>query len=325
MRSLRVVGGLVVAVGLILAGCSTGPDVWGPQPGPRVLAYFPPLYSLAASVAGPDAQVRSLITHVGPHHFEPAARDARALAKADLFLTIGLGLDDGVAKKLASSAGNKSLKLLALGESLPKTSLREGGCSCGHAHAAGEKHEDGEHHVEYDPHVWLGVPEAMLMVTAIRDQLVMIDPAHSEGYAARAAETSAKLAKLQADGQAMLAAKKEKPKVISFHDSMFYFARSFGIEVVDSIEAPGQEPSPQKLKKLVEACQKHGVRLIAVEPQYPSNTSARVLLEELKRAGIDAAFVELDPLETADANELTADYYERKTRENLANLLRALK
>src|SRR5207237_5048253 len=132
---------VVVACGLLgFLGCSSPKSPWAARPGPKVLAYFPPLYSLAATVAGEDAQVLSLITHVGPHDFEPTPRDARTLQGADLFFTIGLGLDDSVSRKLAASSSNKSLKRVALGERLPKEALVEGTCSCGHKHDAGEKH-----------------------------------------------------------------------------------------------------------------------------------------------------------------------------------------
>jgi ABC-type Zn uptake system ZnuABC Zn-binding protein ZnuA len=104
-----------------------------------------------------------------------------------------------------------------------------------------------------------------------------------------------------------------------------YFARSFGAEIVGAIEMPGHEPSPKRLNELVKLCQEKGVRLIAVEPQYPSNTGAQAVLRELRRKGVaDAAFVELDTLETADAADLTADFYERKMRANLDTLAGAL-
>ena len=38
-----------------------------------------------------------------------------------------------------------------------------------------------------------------------------------------------------------------------------------------------------------------------------------------------AAFVEIDPMETADLADLTPDYYERRTRANVETLAKALK
>jgi ABC-type Zn uptake system ZnuABC Zn-binding protein ZnuA len=321
-RSQPGVAIALAAVLLTVAGCSGGADVWADRPGPKVLAFFPPIYSLAASVAGDDAQVLPLLTVKGPHDYEPRRSDALKLRRADLFLINGLELDDPLAQKLRDTSGNAALKLVKLGGFVPKESLLEAGV-CHHDHGDGshEPHSHGGH----DPHVWLGIPEAIHMVGGIRDELSALDPDHAAGYAARAAALVDRLKALQEEGAKRLAAKKEKARLLTRHDSMRYFARSFGAEVVDSIELPGKEPSAKRLAELVEVCKAKGVRLIAVEPQYPSHTGAQAVLRELRRHGVEAEFVELDPLETAEPADLTPDYYESAMRANLDRLAGALK
>jgi ABC-type Zn uptake system ZnuABC Zn-binding protein ZnuA len=305
-----------------ISGCNGGADGWAEKPGPKVLAFFPPIYSLAASVAGGDAQVVSLLSTKGPHDYEPRTSDARRLRRADLFLTIGLGLDDNVAKKLSETCGNPKLRLVELGEKLPKDMLREGTCTCGHEHEKKDEHD----HDHVDPHVWMGIPEAIVMVEAIRAELTELDPNHAAGYKQRAEALTSRLSALQAEGKALLEAKKEKARLLTHHDSLHYFARCFGIEIVDAIELPGREPSGKRLNQLVEICKEKGVRLIAVEPQYPANTGAQAILRELRLKGVaDPEFVELDPLETADQADLTPDFYERRIRANLDNLTKVLK
>jgi ABC-type Zn uptake system ZnuABC Zn-binding protein ZnuA len=123
----------------------------------------------------------------------------------------------------------------------------------------------------------------------------------------------------------MLAAKKNR-NVLSFHDSLRYFADAFGLTIIDSIEAaPGSEPDPQKLDELIGKAKEKDVHVIAVEPQYDANTSAKVILNELKHAKIETAFAVVDPLETARSDELNAEYYEHKMRENVRNLADKLK
>ena len=63
-----------------ISGCNGGSDGWADKPGPKVLAFFPPIYSLAASVAGDDAQVVSLLSTKGPHDYEP--RPSRSVPRA---------------------------------------------------------------------------------------------------------------------------------------------------------------------------------------------------------------------------------------------------
>ncbi|HEY1377864.1 MAG TPA: metal ABC transporter substrate-binding protein [Gemmataceae bacterium] len=318
-------GTVALAAGLLaLAGCAGGGDGWQDRPGPKVLAFFPPLYSLAAQVAGDDAQVQSLLTAKGPHDYEFQPTDARKLRRADLFLINGLGLDDDVGKRLAATAGNPKLKTVEVGESVPEADLLAAG---GHEHAEhGHDHGDKHEHGAHDPHVWLGIPEAVHMVGAIRDALTEADPAHKDGYAKRADALTGRLLQLQAEGRDMLRNKSEKARLLTQHDAMRYFARSFGAEVVGVIDLPGQEPSGQRLRELVKLCRDHEVKLIAVEPQYQANQAGPVILTELHAKGVaGAAFVVLDPMETADPAALTPDFYERTMRANLDNLAGALK
>jgi zinc transport system substrate-binding protein len=69
------------------------------------------------------------------------------------------------------------------------------------------------------------------------------------------------------------------------------------------------------------------VRLLAVEPQYTANTSAKAILDELRRDGAvaDPALVEIDPLETVTPQALTPAWYEERMRANLDALARAMK
>ncbi|MFN4261598.1 MAG: metal ABC transporter substrate-binding protein [Gemmataceae bacterium] len=330
-RNGWLVGGLVfwTLTALMTSGCGSAPDdPWPDKPGPRVLVSFAPLASLAANVAGDDASVLCLLSTTGPHHFSPTPHDVSKLQRADLFLINGLGMDDRFCTKLRDSCGNKKLTMVKLGEAIPTSQLRrydEAGHDAHHEHGPGCCH-----HGEYDPHVWLGIPEAILMVKAIRDELKQIDSAHASGYDQRAEATIARLRQLQEDGMTALQDKKDK-NLLTFHDSLHYFARTFGLNVVDSIEPrAGEEPSSAKLTQLVDTCLKHHVRVLAVEPQYPKNTSAKALLDEIRKKGLtDAVFVEVDPLETATFEELAPDqlprYYETKMRANiqaLANHLR---
>lgn len=318
-RALAVAVG--VAAALPLAGCSSKPDaVWPATPGPKVVVSFAPLYCFAVNVAGPDAHVKVLMGTTGPHHFQPTDTDARTVRQADLFFVNGLDLDSKVAATIQKNSGNAKLKLVALGDKLPKDMLHEGVCT----HA---DHDHGDHEHPTDPHVWLGPDHAVLMVEAIRDELKAADPAHADGYDARAAAYVARLKQLKADGVAAFADKTER-RFITFHDSLGYFTRAFGVKVADVVQKkPGVEPTADEMRGVIKACKTKQVRLLAIEPQYGANTSAASILTELRRdpALADAAVVEIDPLETVKPDDLTADWYEKKMRANIEALSKAMK
>lgn len=319
-----------LAAAVLVGGCNSGGgDVWPPNKSPRVLAFFPPLYCFARNVAGDDAAVLSLLTTTGPHDYQPSSRDSLLLRRADLFLINGLELDDHLAGRLKNASGNRQLRLAAVGESIPRQQLRKfSQTGHGHAHHGHDHHghDHGHVHGEYDPHVWLGIPEAVCMVGRIRDELKTVNPSRAKEYDQRAADYVARLKNLQAEGKAALAGKAHR-KLITFHESLQYFARSFDLTVVGTIELrPGSEPDARQISELIKVCKDQNVSVIAVEPQYPSNTSAKTLLQELQRKELPhAKLVIVDPLETAGPEELQdPGFYERKMRQNLKNLAEAL-
>src|SRR3954467_7855958 len=107
---------------LLLVGCSgKKPDAdWPDKPGPKVVVSFAPLYCFAANVAGDDAVVKNVMTTTGPHDFNPTADDVRMVAKADIFFIVGLELDEASADKMKDGSGNTNLKIVKLGEQIPK-------------------------------------------------------------------------------------------------------------------------------------------------------------------------------------------------------------
>lgn len=323
MMLVPVLLALVAALVGLLLGCSGTPDPWpANRPGPKVLASFAPIHCFALNVAGDDAVVLPIMTDRGPHGFQGTAQDALKLKRADLFLINGLGLDDDIADRLQKSSRNAGLKVVRLGEAIPPDRRLEGGyCYDPDEEAGGHLHKHGKD----DAHVWLGIPEAIIMVDKIAEELKQRDPDHASGYEQRARAYAEKLRALEAEGKAMLQPKTER-QLITFHNYLGYFARTFGLKIIGTIEqTPGQDPSPMQTTDLVRLCREKNVRLIAVEPQYPSNTSAAALRTALKAKGAEAEFIKLDPIETCPAGDLTADYYERKMRENLQNLAAQLK
>lgn len=318
-RLLRPAAALALAVAL-LPGCGSGDSGWPDRPGPKVVVSFAPIYCFAVNVAGDAAVVRNMMTGSGPHHFNPTDVEARMVRGADLFLINGLGLDDRQADVIRKSSRNRGLKVIPLGEAIPEGRRLQGACTHDHGH-------DHDHDHGTDPHVWLAPDRAAAMVEAVRDRLKEADPAHAADYDRRAAEYVVKLRQLHSDGLHLLDGKTDR-NLVSFHDSLAYFADAFALKVVGVVQkTPGQEPNDDELRKLREVCAgTPKVRLIAVEPQYSTVTSAEGILRELRRKGVpDAAMVEIDPLETCRAEDLTPDWYERKMRQNLRNLADKMK
>ncbi len=321
LRGLALGVALGLAVTALTLGCGGPADGWPDRPGPKVLASFPPVASIAMAVAGPDAAVLPVMSGQSPHGGEPKPSELRLLRRADLFVINGLGLDDRLATKFAGTSA-RPIRVVNLGESLAAKDLLDGG-ACeheGHDHAA---HDSGDN---TDPHAWLGLKHARTYATKLAAELGQADGPHAADYEARAKAFAAKLDTLQADGVTLFKDKADR-KFLPFHASMGYFAQSFGLTMIEPIQVvPGQEPSPKKLEEIVKTCLDRKVRVIAVEPQFSAQSSAKRIRDELTRRGLtDVVLVELDPLETCPAGELTGDWYEAKMRANVVALAGALK
>lgn len=309
----------------VLIGCGSSEEVWPTShAGPKVVASFAPLYCFALNIAGEDAVVKPLMTTAGPHHFNPTDRDARLLRQADLFLINGLGLEGDRPEKLRQASHNARLKIVDLGSRIPVSLLCEGSC----CHHDSEEEEQHEHEHGHDPHVWLSPEYAIYQVEGIRDALKETDPEHAAAYEQRAAAYIGRLRQLTEEGRSLLRDKKDR-QLVTFHESLAYFARTFQLNVVGVVQKnPGVEPNDRQLKKLIALCadEKRPVRVISVEPQYSNSHSGQELLKELQRRGVpEPVLVEIDTLETAPLQDLTPDWYERRMRANLQALARALR
>jgi zinc transport system substrate-binding protein len=331
-------GALFLFCCLGFAGCSRAHDPWkSARAGQKhILVTFPPLYSLTHAIAGDDAYVLCFLTTTGPHEYEFSPTDAIKAKGAHLIIHNGLELDDALVEKLNNQA---KVPTLAVGKALPEDKLLEMGDDDEpkgdekakkedkHARKHGGKEGHAHHHGAHDPHIWLGPPEAMLIVDAIAAKLAEIDSQQGSAYGKRAELLKEKLKKLHDEGMEQFKSKKNL-KVVTMHDSMGYFARAFGLEVVGTIlPQPGAEIEAARIAKLEDLCKKKQVGLITYEPQY-TDTQPKLLQKQLKNRGLDVRLAEFDPLETAplstDSVNPDADYYLRKMRENIDRLAREL-
>src|SRR5262245_8340162 len=230
MNRLRLaVGATTAALLVALAGCGKMPPPWEGLPGPpRVMVTFPPLDCFVRNVAGDRAGLICLCTTKGPHDYVFSIDECMKLKRADLFFSNGLGLDDHFADRMTGNSGNPRLRTRKLGDELPEALRRKGEEEHGHHHhAPGEEHH---HHGIWDPHAWLGIPQAIEMVKHIRDDLKEVDPQGSATYEENARIYIDRLKKLHEESKKELA--ELKTPVVTFHEAMAYFADSYGLKVV---------------------------------------------------------------------------------------------
>ncbi len=211
-----------------------------------------------------------------PHTFEARPRDLRSLASADWVLRVGAGFDEWAAALMrATEREPHETVLLALPglEALPR------------------RHHDEAHGDElFDPHVWLDpVRVRDVVVPALVESLIHLDPGGAAGYRAAAPRFRAELDRLHAELTELFAA--SNPSFVSLHPAWAYLASRYGLREVGVVETvAGEAPSPRRLVSLVRESRAQHAQLVLVEPQIPT-AIVRALAEEL-----DAEIRSVDPL-----------------------------
>ncbi len=191
-----------------LNGCSAGPPQRAQRTGPpSVVASTDVWGSVAQTVAGDDATVRSIITSgsADPHSFEASPSDAAAVADASIVVFNGGGYDSWVQSVLENHPEVPAVNAYSLLD----------------AAAVGESAPANEH-VFYE----LGTAEAV--ATELAARLAATDPEHATEYRSRAAEFVRRAETIKAGEQA-LAAEHPGAAVVATEPVAHYLLRAAGL------------------------------------------------------------------------------------------------
>jgi len=283
----------------------------------KVVCTILPIYILTLNVVGhiPGVEVKLLLPpHQGcPHNYDLTPGDLIKLKQADLIIANGLGMEEFMEKTLRQ-ANLKARVLLATEKVVPIAS-RSGSASLPY----GKEHQVKSGHHNEGPvngHAWVSPKVAALMVRTIAEGLALKDPLHGRDYQVNALQYSKILEGLGQEMTQWVSRAKNK-KCLAFHDALDYLARDIGLVLIGVVEShPGIEPSPREMIHLIKTLKEQQAAAIFSEPQY-SDKVVRLLSKE---SGVP--FFELDPVATGKP---AADTYEKKMRENLEVLKKAIK
>lgn len=264
---------LVVTAAAAL-GCGSKPDGGGGTGAsgkPRVAVSIFPLYDIARRIAGDKVDV-ALVLPAGKseHSYDPTPREIAALDGVKLGLAVGLDLDTWIENILKNVGGPKVVHLGDAVDTIPIDTTPIGA-------DPGDKDPD-EVVGAKDPHVWMDPQRMTKLADAIAQELGALDPADRATFAANATAVKAALAKLDAATEARAKAWR-KHAIVTFHGSMSYFAKRYGITIAAVVEPiAGKEPTAKYIASVVAAVKRGGAAAIFTEPQFeraPGETIAK--------------------------------------------------
>ncbi|MBN1482098.1 zinc ABC transporter substrate-binding protein [candidate division KSB1 bacterium] len=235
-----------------------------------VAASIPPLADFVKQVGGDKVEVFTIVPPgANPHSFELTPGLMRKLAKADVLVFNGAGLEFWLDKVMDNLAGIK-------------TTVTSKGLTI--------LEDDHQHHAHGNPHVWLNPLNAIFQVKKISLALTDIDPHNKSYYESNAALYIEHLKIVDQDIQDRVNSWEQK-RFVCFHPAWAYFAERYGLELAGVIEKrPGMEPSPKDVADIIATVEEIGARAIFVEAQFPSRVAEMIADES------DIGLVALDPL-----------------------------
>jgi zinc/manganese transport system substrate-binding protein len=260
--------GLVLVALAMAAGCGSDSDS-GSDTDLTVVATTTEVADLVRQVGGERVDVSGLLSPgADPHGYEPRPSDAASILDAAVVFRSGGEVDEWL-DELVDNAGGDA-EIVDLIDSV-RTIEADG---------------------ETDPHWWQDPRNALLAVAAIREALSEADPDGRGAYERNAAAYSRELRRLDEQIAACIGkVPAAKRKLVTTHDSLGYFARRYGIEVVGSVIpslSTQAQPSAGDIAELVDQVRDEGVEAVFPEAE----TSERLERALAREAGAEVG----DPL-----------------------------
>ena len=251
----------------------------------QVVTTLFPLYDFVRNVGGDSVAVTLLLPPgVEPHSFEPKPEDVQKVARADVFIYTSMAMEPWAEKLVNGVArSGKPLKL-------------EAGAGARYLEAAVGEDDDQHRHEKAhegtrDPHIWLDIRNAMLMVDTIAGALANSAPAKRALFLANAAAYNKQLAALESRFTSGLAVCKSREFIHGGHYAFAYLADCYQLKYTSAFGVSAEsEPSPRKLVALVKAVRRHELDYIFYEellsPRIAQTVADETGVKLLKLHGI---------------------------------------
>jgi len=292
---------LLLALALVAstAGCGDGASDRAAEPaaGPRkVVATTTVVGDFVKVVGGDLVSLTTLLRpNIDPHDYEPSPADAVALARADVIVSSGAGIDAWLDPLIVSAEPTAGVTVASKG-----VTLRPG-----------------------DPHIWHDPRNAKIMVANIASALGRADPAHAANYVANSRAYSTQLDALDAEIATQIGTVRN-PRLVTNHDALGYYVDRYGLIYVGSIIPSfdsSAELSAAEVATLVEAIQFEGVPAIFTEAALPPRTAEAIGREAGVKVVSGAGGLYGDGLGPTGSG---ADTYLTMMRHNTATIVRNL-
>ena len=302
----------------------------------NIVTTFAPLYAHTANIVDANDTLTNLVPPgTSVHFWQPKPSDVLAMEQADVIITNWLWLEEFLDDYL-TSLKSKWIQVIDTSiwvETMEFSEHKEEGHEedekdahdehsdhqehddhddyAEHEDEGDEGHEDAHHHEWLDPHIRLGINNALIQTNNISTSLAALDPSQVEVYKNNAATYTQTLQELDRSITAQISSKDTQPFVV-FHDAYQYFLHRYDLETSQVWlvqEFHGDNPSQKQIAELIATIQNEWVQTLYTEPQFNPSIIQRLKQE----TGVSTQ--EIDPI----GSKLSKDGYV----DNMKNLAKS--
>jgi ABC-type Zn uptake system ZnuABC Zn-binding protein ZnuA len=252
------------AVAAALAGCGSSGGTSGGASGGgrlRVVATTTQVQDFTRAIGGDRIQLTGILkANVDPHDYEPSPADVDAIARADLLIINGVGLEHWLQDTVKSAGFDGTTVDTSKGVQIRK----------------GDEEDPAG-----DPHIWQNPRNAKLMVATIERALAGADPADASWFQRNLAAYDAKLDALDAEVARQIDSLANK-KLVTNHDALGYYVDRYHLDFVGSIIPSfdtSAELSAKDVAEIVAKIRATGVKAVFSETSLPSRTAETIANE----------------------------------------------
>lgn len=138
-------------------------------------------------------------------------------------------------------------------------------------------HQNGGHSESADPHFWVSPECAFRIARSVRDFLIKLDRIDSSLFNENFRHLEEKISEVDSMAKELSSIHGRKEFMI-YHPNLAYLSRDYGLKEI-TVENEGREPSPARLRELIDIAKHDSLKIILVQKEYDTR-NARAIAEE---------------------------------------------
>ena len=241
---------------------------------PVITVSIVPYKYFVEKITGDDFIVNVMVpAGADPHIYEPFPNQIMALQKSEVYVSNGY-LDFELAWLDRFFEINKTMRHLSLSDNIKPIESHH--------------HDEEEEAETADPHYWVSPDCAKIMAKNLKEFFVTLKPERKEFYDTNYAKLDSIIDNIDNEARQLFANITKRAFMI-YHPNLGYLARYYNLEEI-SVEYEGKEPSPSRLRYLINRARAENLKVIFVQKEFDAR-NARTIAGE-----IGAEVVIIDPL-----------------------------